>query len=227
MTENTPTQTRPTPIQSEADTDYDRVMAALRAALGDSDLIVQLDEAVGARLVQAEDEVIKTSIESQVAALRAELEQLRQQLVTLAWRVERDRDAAGGDVDDLRSQLATEVRTRRLVVVGPDGFERVVAEAREDIGLVSVVSRKEMRISLVADEQGAEGSAQLYLSAGGNGAGSFSVVESGEYITGPEGESQIDPDTLEYVTQLRIEPDSSDPRFHDITLDREGLSFGG
>ena len=104
-------------------------------------------------------------------------------------------------INGLRDDLFGEVMTQRLVVVGPDGFERVVAEARDDIGSVSVKSRKEMRISLIADEQECEGSAQLYLSAGGNRVGSFSVVEDGRYTTDATGESHIDPDTLEYVTR--------------------------
>jgi hypothetical protein len=202
MTKTT-TSTRSTPIQTEADSDYDRVMAALRAALGDSDLIAQLDEAVGARLVAAEDEVMGLSLESQVAGLRRDLEELRQ-------------------------QLATEVRTRRVVVVGPDGFERITASADINVGMVRVDSRRDgMHVALVADEDDPQASAELYLSAGGNGVGAFGVLEDG-VITGDEEHGfSVDPDTIEYVTSISIDPDHHDPRFHRVTLDREGLHYGG
>lgn len=50
--------------------------------------------------------MIETSIESQVAALRH-------------------------DLDQLREQIATEVRTRRLVVAAADSFEAITAEAHD------------------------------------------------------------------------------------------------
>lgn len=53
-----------------------------------------------------------------------------------------------GELDELRFQLAAlhrslseEVRTRRLVVEEPDGFERVVADGRSNFGGVEVRSR--------------------------------------------------------------------------------------
>ena len=54
-------------------------------------------------------------------------------------------DAAIGDVAArlarLRGTLAGEIRTRRLVVAEPDGFERVVAEATGGVGAVTVRTR--------------------------------------------------------------------------------------
>lgn len=54
-------------------------------------------------------------------------------------------DAAIGDVAArlarLRGALAGEIRTRRLVVAEPDGFERVVAEATGGLGAVLVRTR--------------------------------------------------------------------------------------
>ena len=63
--------------QSQAGKDYDRLLDALNAALGDSQLVNQLDEAVGARLAEAEDEILSASLENQVAAPRSEVAELR------------------------------------------------------------------------------------------------------------------------------------------------------
>ena len=54
-------------------------------------------------------------------------------------------DAAIGEVAArlarLRHTLAGEVRTRRIVVTEPDGFERIVAEATGGVGAVTVRTR--------------------------------------------------------------------------------------
>ena len=157
----------------------------------------------------------ETSVDRRYEQLRAELDQLRQQLVTLAGNVERDVDAARGDVDDLRSQIGAEVRTRRVVVVGPDGFERITAEAHIDTGEVLVRNRKDMHVALVADESDTRGFAEVFLSGGGNGVGRFGLTEQGA------------PDFLEYDASLGIYSAQNDPRFHDVSIDREGLHFGG
>lgn len=60
---------------------------------------------------------------TELAELRGEIDALRRQMAALV------------------EQVSTEVRTRRLVVVEEDGFERIVAEANGDSGEVKVQSR--------------------------------------------------------------------------------------
>lgn len=61
--------------------------------------------------------------------------------------------AARADAEGQPSDPVEEVRCRRLVVVGPDGTERVVLDAGADFGLVDVISPAGPRVSLLADEQ--------------------------------------------------------------------------
>ena len=131
-------------------------------------------------------------------------------------------DSLRSELDQLRQQLATEVRTRRLVVVDPNGFERIVAKTSSDSGSLTVASARDVHVSLTANEQSLEAYAEVYLSGGGNVAGHFGVTEDGE----SNGE-EIDPDSLYYRSELTLIPDDGDPRFHAITLDREGLHYGG
>lgn len=58
-------------------------------------------------------------------------------------------------IDHLEQELATEVRTRRVVVVGPDGFERVLIEARETHGGI------EVRANVAGAAEGCEPSVEL------------------------------------------------------------------
>lgn len=65
------------------------------------------------------------TITETVTDLRAEVTELRTMLTALT------------------DQLATEVRTRRLVVVGPDGYERIIADAWDTGASVIVHGRGE------------------------------------------------------------------------------------
>lgn len=131
------------------------------------------------------------------------------------------------ELAELRRQLATEVRTRRLVVIDPKGFERVVAETTDDYGAVSVVSPEGCHVSLVADEQSAEPSAELFLSGGGNGAGRFGVIGYGEYVVNEQGHHRVDPETADWRASVTIHAPQRDERFRDVGLDCEGLHVGG
>lgn len=80
----------------------------------------------------------------------------------------------------LRRSLVEEVRTRRLVVVTEDGFERVVAESAEESGGVRVYCRggeeghdARTYVELFAEQEPL--SAGLHLTGGGNGHGSLAV----------------------------------------------------
>lgn len=150
---------------------------------------------------------------SEVAELRAEIAALREQIIDEA------RTSAEW-VDDFEAQLATEVRTRRLVVVDANGFERVVAEtsARADSGSLTVASPKDVSVTVIAAEQCEDAFAQVYLSGGGNTAATFEVREDGD---------RDEPDSLYYRSELTLIPDDGDPRFHPVTLGREGLHYGG
>lgn len=191
-----------------SDTDQ-RYLELLRrvAAAGGEPLMLELDSVVGERMINAEDGVVLRGaaaagvVALDVAVLRAELRELRQ-------------------------DLSTEVRTRRLVVVGPDGFERITADAGADVGSLRVQSPRGLHVALVADEQSGDGTAQLYLSGGGNGAGSFAVTEDGVPVVDAEGNRSIEPDSLYYAAELAVLA-SADERFHDVCLNREGLHFGG
>ncbi len=178
-------------MSESTDPRYADLLVEIEASMG-QDFVHELDEVVGARMADSQDAVpLGGIIEARFSALSAELAELRE-------------------------QIAGEVRTRRLVVVGPDGFERVVAEARSDCGSVRVDSPSGVHVALVADEMmEGEASAQVYLSAGGDGVGHFGVTEAGEV------------DAMEYLTSLDITVESDDPRFHDVSLDRDGLHFGG
>jgi hypothetical protein len=55
------------------------------------------------------------------------------------------------EVAELRESLAREVRSRRIVVVEEDGFERIVLGARDRFGHVSVQSRTAVGTSTTAE----------------------------------------------------------------------------
>lgn len=69
----------------------------------------------------------KKAADDRYAALEAEIAEMRREL------------------EALRQQLASEVRTRRLVVVDESGFERIVGETGDDWGQVSVYGRPDPR----------------------------------------------------------------------------------
>ena len=121
------------------------------------------------------------------------------------------------EIGGLREQLATEVRTRRLIVVNPRGFESIVASAGDAFAEVMLTSEQDPSVwsSLHSNDEG-EPSSGVYLSGGDNGLGIFEVEKT-----------ELDADVNEYSARLAIHADRNDPRFHDIGLDREGLHFGG
>ena len=127
-------------------------------------------------------------------------------------------------LDELRTQLAGEVRTRRLVVVGPDGFERITAEADEWNGTVTVAStRKGMHVELSVSEEEPAARADVYLSAGGNVVGRFSVDEFGDVVVDHENaDAWTDPETVTYRPELAIYP-AAGP---DVTVNTGGLRIG-
>jgi len=59
--------------------------------------------------------------------------------------------ALSAELADLRTSLASEVRTRRVVVVEEDGFERIILGARDRFGHVTVVSRTPPGASTIAE----------------------------------------------------------------------------
>lgn len=63
------------------------------------------------------------------------------EIVERLERLEEDNARLRDDVAALRASLATEVRTRRLVVEEEDGFERIVAAGGAFFGAVTVHAR--------------------------------------------------------------------------------------
>ena len=81
-----------------------------------------------------------------------------------------------------------------------------------------------MHVALVADESDAQGSAELYLSAGGNGTGAFGVLEDG-VVTGDLDQGfGIESGRCRVRRLACLTPDNRDPRFHNGSLDREGCT---
>ena len=96
----------------------------------------------------------------EVRALRGEVALLRQELA------------------ELRRSLAQEVRTRRLVVVEEDGFERIDASADGHGGSIIVRARDDSWAIVAADDIGSENNVQAAayrLVDGGNTAAEFVV----------------------------------------------------
>lgn len=85
-------------------------------------------------------------------------------------------------------EVVDEIRCRRLVVVGPDGFERIVAEAGEESGSVTVNSQdgedgEGTAVSLFASDEDEVGVAQLFVLSGGNSAATLGVVNGKTSLT--------------------------------------------
>lgn len=106
------------------------------------------------------DTIDATITEPDVRALRGEVALLRQELA------------------ELRKSLAQEVRTRRLVVVEKDGFERIEARADGDSGSIVVQARDNSWASIGAADLGSENkceAAAVRLVDSGNTGGEFAV----------------------------------------------------
>lgn len=98
------------------------------------------------------------------------------------------------DLAALRASLATEVRTRRLVVEEEDGFERIVAEGRGTHGKVEVHARpvdearafegailgEDASVTLAGIDEEVAPTARVYFTAGGNVCGLLGTHGSDE-----------------------------------------------
>lgn len=110
-------------------------------------------------------------------------------------RLEAENRELRSQIEDLRAEIATEVRTRRLVVEGADGFERIVGEADgPEPGLTVHAPPAAGRtgasfVRLFADRDDLSDAweqAGVYLSAGGYGIASLGFADwdgSGVYHT--------------------------------------------
>lgn len=133
---------------------------------------------------------------------------------TLLEQLARQVFALGAEVASLREELATEVRTRRLVVEHESGFESIVAAVADDAAQISVVARTDPDtfVRLHVSERDARGVGDvfggLYLSGGGNGVGMFEVHQHG------------DPNSTTYSAILHVVEDRGRVR-----LDADGLAF--
>ena len=78
--------------------------------------------------------------------------------------------------------MRSEVRTRRVVVATPDGFERVVLSAGAHHGAVRVSARVTASVALCAEDGSTDelcagvSYAEVFMSGGGNGMGTFGVA---------------------------------------------------
>jgi len=129
---------------------------------------------------------------------------------TLLEELAREVLALRAELADLREQLATEIRTRRLVVEHESGFESIVAEATVDTARVKVAARTDdgtFVLLHVHDEPHNSTFGGLYLSGGGNGVGMFEVHQRGDDV---------------YSASLNVDED--DGR---VTLGVDGLAFKG
>ncbi len=144
---------------------------------------------------------------------------------TLLEELAREVFALRAELADMRRQLATQVCTRRLVVVDESGFEGIVAEVSEGAdeehnASVRVASRTDAGTWAIlhnTDSKGMDGrtvSCGLYISGGGNGVGMFEVHATELDRDDPGGEFRYDP-------RLDVIEDHG-PR---VSLDIEGLQF--
>lgn len=104
-------------------------------------------------------------------------------------RLEAENRELRDDLNVLRASLATEVRTRRLVVEEEDGFERIVAEGHGTRGTVEVLARPVDRerasegavegeaasVTLLGCDESIPPKASVYFLAGGDVRGSLDV----------------------------------------------------
>ncbi len=125
---------------------------------------------------------------------------------TLLEELAREVLALRAELADLRQQLATEVRTRRLVVVGENGFESIVASVTDDTADVLVRCQGELgtHATLHANDHHPGSSfAGVYLSGGGNIVGNFDVHQAGDDGAG-NFPGDIDPDSATYSASLDV-----------------------
>ncbi len=127
---------------------------------------------------------------------------------TLLEELAREVLALRAELANLRQQIATEVRTRRLLVEHESGFESIVAEVDSDLATVKVAAQTDPSTyaSILANEQGAGVLAGIYLSGGGNGAGMFEVQQSGDDGAG-DFPGNFDPNSITYSACLDLVED--------------------
>lgn len=133
------------------------------------------------------------------------LEQLAQEVLALR-----------AELAGLREQLATEVRTRRLVVEHESGFESIVAVADHDAAQISVVARTDpetfVRLHMTERDRGGDGVfGGVYLSGGGTGVGMFAVDQG-----------DGDRNSIVYGARLDVVEERGPGR---ISLDVDGLQI--
>lgn len=151
-------------------------------------------------------------IENDIVGLDERLLQVQADGAALARRL----GALESEVFVLRRSLGEEVRTRRVVVIAEDGFERVVAESDEGVKVYCRGGEEHDRtyIGLLAEEDPL--SASLYLSGAGNGYGSLGVWTT-EGRTGAErwpGSA--------FAAELALDQPNGNPG---IVVDSEGLKL--
>jgi hypothetical protein len=135
------------------------------------------------------------------------LEQLAQEVLALR-----------SELASLREQLATEVRTRRLVVVDATGFERIVGETLPDSASFEVLCRddQETAARMYASDESVGAEAGVALSGGGSIVGELSVRQSGD--DGGTCTGDFNPDSITYSASLDVVEDRGR-----VTLSVDGL----
>jgi hypothetical protein len=118
----------------------------------------------------------------------------------------------------LRTQLATEVRTRKVVVVGPDGFERIELNALADTGEVVVNGRTEAEPSVIIGAGEENDPCDAYL-----------MLKAGEHLLTTitaQGSDGLDPPFARMLmTYYASEEDAGTDRLHELMLDHGGLDL--
>lgn len=124
-----------------------------------------------------------------------------------------DVDVLGHQLRKQRDELATEVRTRRLVVEHESGFESIVAEVGDAEACITVTSRIEPSVSTSINALDADGQASsgLLVSGDGHALGAFGVNRR----------ALGEPDSFCYRARLDMDEDHGPS----MSLDVEGLGF--
>lgn len=167
------TSTRPeteedeTYIQTGADMRYARLLKIVEQQTS-YELAYELDHAVGDRLVEAEDRA-----EYRLAHRIDELERHMAGIAAVAEGIVHQRGTSPTDVID-------EIRARRIVIVDATGRERIVAEAHDDFGDLTIHGfdhkGQNVAISLHASEQDDAPHVGLTMMANGDAAASLDTV---------------------------------------------------
>jgi hypothetical protein len=101
----------------------------------------------------------------------------REAIATEIGRLAERLDTLSSELAELRASLLREIRSRRVVVVGHDGFERIVLGADERFGHVTVVSR-----TATASSTGAELFANDAIDAEPANVG-LALVDGGDVVS--------------------------------------------